>query len=962
MADAPISETPMMLSTLPADQNQRRLAGIVVMVSIAIFLIAAPFAKVPLTPVPAFIPIYQTGLIVCDLVTAVLLFGQSGILRSPALAVLAGAYLFSALMAVAHALSFPGLFGPVGILGGGAQTTAWLYFIWHGGFPLIVMAYVLLQGREKPPVADGAPSEVPLLAAGAAAAAALACVVIVGTIVLVTTVGHDAMPVIMSGNTDAPTKLIVAAGTWVLSLVALFFLWRKPERTLVDLWLMVTLCAWLFDVALAAVLNGARFDLGFYAGRVYGFLAASFVLLVLLLENGALYARLVVANASEQAAKRLAEDATRMKSEFLANMSHEIRTPMGGIMSMAEMLDLTSLDGDQQRMTRVIRGSARSLLTIINDILDFSKIEAGKLNIETIPFALGDLVDDVGELLVSRAEERGLELVIDIDPSLPEHRLGDPTRLRQILLNLGGNAIKFTEHGTVAMRVRAGQGRDVVRFEVEDTGIGLTEAQQTKLFEPFVQADTSTARRYGGTGLGLSICRRLAELMGGEIGAVSTFGEGSTFWVELPFPVEDRAVPKPEHAINSARVLLVGLPAEQAMIADAYLQAGGVVEAAIADTFADARSWKGEKPWDVVIVDARCPDHMALTVPADLGLSTAYVLLAPRSLVSTLDAAARSRFGVTLTYPLSRYGLWQAVAVGMGLTEPRGTISGFREDLGFEAPDLERAHRENAVVLVAEDNSTNQVVIRQLLGRMGFACEIAEDGRAALALYENRPFGILLTDFHMPVMNGFELTGRIRALEVLSGRPRLPIVALTADALSGVAQQCLDAGMDEYLTKPIDSERLSGLLARYLPQALPLRRKRRESESGQLRPRPGVGSGSPVLDKGPLIASFGSFDANAKELLEAFVADAEIWHGQMSELIAEGDLSGCRKIAHSLKGGARSIGAARLGDAASDLQDACDGIDEGRAYTAVAEIMPRLIELRMELAKLPSAIAVEEQR
>jgi signal transduction histidine kinase len=327
------------LSTQPAGSRQRRLAWAVVLVSVAVFLSAAPFAQTRLAAIPAFLPTYQTALVVNELVTAVLLFGQYGILRSRALLVLACAYLFSALMAVMHALSFPGLFAPAGLFGAGPQTTAWLYFLWHGAFPLMVIAYALMD--EKPRHGRGGPG-LAILAAVAAVGAAVAL------LTLLTTAGHDALPVIMSGDRDVPAKRFVATASWLLCLAALPLLWRRKPHTVLDLWLMVVVCAWVFDIALASVLNAGRYDLGWYAGRVYGLLAASFVLAVMLLENGMLYARL--AHAHGRHGKRLqilheidlAVAAERSPDAIAGATIQPLREVLGVPRAIVNLFDLTA--------------------------------------------------------------------------------------------------------------------------------------------------------------------------------------------------------------------------------------------------------------------------------------------------------------------------------------------------------------------------------------------------------------------------------------------------------------------------------------------------------------------------------------------------------------------------------------------------------------------------------------------
>jgi signal transduction histidine kinase len=428
--DSSADRSSAFLSTLSADKRHWRMAGAAVCVSFLIFLAIAPFARTALPPVAAFIPVYQTALVTNDLITAVLLMGQYSFLRSRALLVLGAGYLFCAFMAVAHALSFPGLFAPSGVLGAGPQTTAWLYFLWHGGFPLFVLAYVWMKERGTSELGVMETAQATGAARSGIALAALGALALTVVLVLLTTVGHDALPVLMRGNQDDTGKLRVAFLTWTLSLVALVCLWRKA-RSVLDLWLMVTLVAWLLDIALAAVLNGARFDLGFYGGRVYGLLASSFVLIVLLLENSRMYADLAHANVRErqrnaelELARNEANAAAQAKSNFLAAMSHEIRTPMNGVIGMIDVLARSSLKSPQVAMVDLIRDSAFSLLSVIEDILDFSKIEAGHLGVEDEPMAVSEVVEKVCAMLNRLAEKQGVELTLFTDPEIPPRAPG----------------------------------------------------------------------------------------------------------------------------------------------------------------------------------------------------------------------------------------------------------------------------------------------------------------------------------------------------------------------------------------------------------------------------------------------------------------------------------------------------------------------------------------------------------
>ncbi|WP_193173111.1 hybrid sensor histidine kinase/response regulator [Nisaea nitritireducens] len=639
-------------------------------------------------------------------------------------------------------------------------------------------------------------------------------------------------------------------------------------------------------------------------------------------------------------ARDTAEAATRAKSAFLATMSHEIRTPMNGVMSMAELLALSKLDAEQSSMARVIRDSAGALLTIINDILDFSKIEAGKLDIETVPFSLMETVDGAAEIIAQRAEEKGLGLIVDIQADLADRRHGDPTRLRQILLNLGGNAVKFTEQGDVRITVRElkdqgqSQRKGWLRFEVTDTGVGLTEEQCGKLFQPFVQADQSTARKFGGTGLGLSICHRLADMMGGSIGVLSSPGEGSTFWFKLPLEGDDGTVPSPEHDLSPARVTLAGLGPGETEVAARYLRAGGVSDLVICGA-----SGPDPAPADLVIAGLLMAPEDARRLCKPGG---ALVLCAGRETLAGLSATVKAAAAMLLAEPLTRPKLWRAVALALGLERADEAADG-RPDLAFAPPPLDEAREAGALILVAEDNATNQAVIRKLLSRMGFACEIVGDGRAALAALEQGDgYGLLLTDINMPEMDGFALARAIRERGGATGN-RLPVIALTADAMVETETECMAAGMDACLTKPIDSKALGAVLASYLPEGLPLRRGADIGEPGAEAVMPPKWDRE-IFDPASMEEAFGTFNDEAKE----FVLSARgVWGGRIEEIgeaMRAADHGAARNAAHSLKGAALSIGALRLGRIAGEVQDALDGDDEVMAGIMAELLHPTLIE------------------
>ncbi|HZQ74698.1 MAG TPA: MASE4 domain-containing protein [Burkholderiales bacterium] len=509
-----------LLSAAPAEARGRRLALGVLAVSLVVFAAAAPFAKTPLAPLPAFLPAYEAALVLNDLVTAVLLFGQFAIVRRTGLLFLAGAYLFSALMAVAHGISFPGVLALAGALAPGPQTTAWLYFLWHGGFPLLVAAYALLPAAR--PVRGSAAAAIGL-AAGGVLLLALACW-------LVTTLGHGLMPAIMDGDRDAPAKVAVATASWILCVGALALLWRRRPHSVLDLWLMVALCTWIFDIALAAVLNGGRYDLGWYAGRVYGLLGASFVLMVLLLENSVLYARLLEAYGGERRERQRVQEKTaelaaanKELDAFTYSVSHDLRAPLRHIGGYAQMLqeDCAAMLGDAgRRHLQVIGDSVKKMGALIEDLLEMSRLGRQPLAKQTVDIAA--LVRQV--LAECAAQGRSVEVVVG---ELPE-ALADAALIRQVWVNLVSNAFKYSSKRADA-RVEIGarrDGPDLVYF-VRDNGAGFDMKYADRLFGVFQRLHR--AEDFPGTGVGLAIAQRIVARHGGRIWAESEPGAGATF-------------------------------------------------------------------------------------------------------------------------------------------------------------------------------------------------------------------------------------------------------------------------------------------------------------------------------------------------------------------------------------------------------------------------------------------------